>query len=177
MNEYRRKNSLRLPGWDYTSQGGYFITIVTHDRLPLLGQIQNDEIKLNEWGEIINRGWLWLEDQYPYVILDDYVIMPNHFHGILWINVDEMNIRKGGSRTALTTGTTIKTIGRLVGAFKTVTTKQINLLCESPSQPVWQRSYHDHIIRNDEDLSRIRNYINSNPEKWPQDKFLFNGDE
>jgi REP element-mobilizing transposase RayT len=94
------------------------------------------------------------------------VVMPNHFHGILMIDVGG----RGGSRTAPTTDSIKrKPLGQLVGAFKTVSAKQINILRNSPGLPVWQRGYYDRIIRDEREMDRIQRYIESNPSRWAKD--------
>jgi len=104
--------------------------------------------------------------QYPYVFCDAYVIMPNHLHAILVIS-RETGCR-GGSRTAPTEGT-IKPLGRLIGAFKTVSTKRINEMNNTPGRTFWQRNYYEHVIRGGDDHERIKKYIQGNPMNWPQD--------
>ncbi len=153
--------------------------------------------------------WAWLADQYDYVELDHWVIMPNHIHGIIVITDDRRgeiyHIRRGGSRTAPTTeqsdigartaptttpttpttvqsdiggqpaptteqSTPTKPLGRLIGAFKTVSTRRINEQHAMPGAKFWQRNYYEHIIRNEADLDRIREYIENNPLRWELDK-------
>ncbi|MCD4652748.1 transposase, partial [bacterium] len=113
-------------------------------------------------GEIINNTWKWLRKQYEYVDLDQFIIMPNHIHGIICI-------RRGGSRTAPTRKR--KPLGRLIGAFKTVSTKQINLIRQTSGNQFWQRNYYEHIIRDEDDLARIREYIINNPAQWEHDDY------
>jgi len=120
----------------------------------------------NDLGDIVNESWLWLPQQYPYVELDEFQILPDHLHGIIVINEP----RRGGSRTAPTDGQKVKPLGGLIGAFKTVSTKQINKIRNTPGISFWQRSFHDHIIRNEADLYRIREYIKNNPLQWDIEK-------
>jgi REP element-mobilizing transposase RayT len=119
--ERHHRRSIRLKGYDYTQAGAYFVTIVTQDRACLFGEIVEGEVQLNPFGEIVAESWRWLAMQYDYVELDEWVIMPNHLHGIIVITD---NGSRGGSRTAPTVKR--KPIGRLIGAFKTVSTKRIN---------------------------------------------------
>ena len=98
--------------------------------------------------------------------MDEWVVMPNHLHGIIVI-VDAAC--RGGSRTAPTNLARHKPLGRLIGAFKTVSTKRINAIRDTPNLPVWQRNYYEHIIRDDEELNRIRQYIADNPMQWEMD--------
>ena len=157
------RRSIRLKGYDYSQAGAYFVTIVSWQREMLFGDIVNGGMELNGFGKIISEKWQWLETQYEYVELGAWVIMPNHLHGILIIYDDG----RGGSRPAPTTP--IKPLGGLIGAFKTVSTKQINLLRDTEGQVVWQRNYYEHIIRNEHEMDRISRYIESNPLQWADD--------
>jgi REP element-mobilizing transposase RayT len=140
---------------------------VAQNREALFGEVVNAEMKLSPFGQIAADTWQWLETQYPYVELGAWVVMPNHHHGIIIIHDDD---RRGGSRTAPTpNGTKRKPLGRLVGAFKTVSTKQINLLQGTEGQMIWQRNYYEHIIRNDREMGNIWRYIESNPAMWDAD--------
>jgi REP element-mobilizing transposase RayT len=172
------RRSIRLPDYDYTSPGTYFVTICVQGGECLLGQIVDGEMQLNERGQIAAASWEWLGAQYPYVSLDAWVIMPNHMHGIIVVQDDDAPTTcRGGSRTAPTrtapadaTPTERKPLGRLVGAFKTVSTKRINQLRDTPGVPFWQRNYWEHISRNGQSLNRIREYIDNNPARWPEDQ-------
>ncbi len=161
------RRSIRLPGYDYAQPGAYFVTLCVHQRECLLGEITDGEMMLNEFGRVVMECWPWLAKQYPHVTVDEWIVMPNHFHGILMI-VDA--VCRGGSRTAPTNGTTHKPLGRLIGAFKTVSTKRINAIRDTPGLPVWQRNYYEHIIRNEEELNHIRQYIVANPRNWEFDQ-------
>jgi len=159
-----QRRSIRLKGYDYSQAGAYFVTIVAWQREILFGEIVNGESVLNELGEIVSEKWQWLETQYPYIELGTWVVMPNHFHGILVIH----DIGRGDSRIA-PTPIKRKSLGGLIGAFKTVSTKQINLLRKTEGQVVWQRNYYEHIIRNESEMDRIHHYIESNPSMWAED--------
>jgi len=121
-------------------------------------------IQLYQYGRIVEKSWKWLSQQYSYVHLDEYVVMPNHLHGIIIVS-------RGGSRTAQTGNTPkYKPLSRLVGAFKTVSTKQVNIIRSTPGRKLWQRNYYEHIIRNEEELNHIRQYIAENPINWRKDE-------
>ncbi len=175
-----RRRSIRLPGYDYSSPGAYSVTIVTRGREHLFGQVVAGEMRLNAFGEIVAETWLWLARQYPYVRLDEWVVMPNHFHGILWIVDISNDAGRGASRRAPTGGSQlvptdenpikIKPLGQLVGAFKTVSAKRINLLRGTPGVSVWQRDYYERIVRDDRALDAIRRYIRYNPLRWDEDR-------
>jgi len=152
------RRSIRLPAYDYAGPGAYFVTIVCRDRALLLEE--------PNFRAVAEETWLWLADQYVFVDLDAFVVMPNHLHGVIVIN----DTCRGGSRTAPTNVPRPKTLGRLVGAFKTVSTKRINEIRGAPGLPVWQRDYYEHVVRNEEELDRIRQYIAGNPTCWDQDR-------
>ena len=156
------RRSIRLKGYDYSQAGAYFVTIVAWQRECLFGNLVDGEMMLSDFGKIVTEKWEWLEAQYEYVELGSWVVMPNHFHGILLIN------GRGGSRPT-PTPTTTKPLGGLIGAFKTVSSKQINLLRRTDGIPVWQRNYYEHIIRNEREMDRISRYIEYNPLRWADD--------
>ena len=156
------RRSLRLKGYDYSREGWYYVTICTHERKCILGHHVDGSIQLRPYGRIVYDCWKGLAVRYDYVCLDRFVVMPNHLHGIIMI-------REGGSRTAPTTPVKHKTLGRLVGAFKTMSTKQVNIERDAPGMKLWQRNYFEHIIRNDYDLGRIREYIENNARHWLRD--------
>ena len=162
MNVHRRK-IVRLKEYDYSQEGAYFVTVCVLHRKCLLGEIVKGKMKLNEIGLIVRDKWLWLDKQYDYVNTDKWCIMPNHIHCILFI----INDRSGVSRNA---STKCKSIGQLIGAFKTVSTKQINDCKHTSGVQFWQHNFHDRIIRNENELNRIREYVINNPMKWEFDR-------
>src|SRR3990170_8539551 len=152
------RRSIRLRDYDYRQAGAYFVTTVCKDRELLL----EDE----RFRTIAEETWLWLAERYEYVDVDQHVVMPNHLHGIIVIR----DVRRGGSRTAPTgRPLAIKPLGRLIGAFKTVSTKRINAIRGTPGLPRWQRNYYEHVIRDEDDLDRVRRYIAENPLRWEED--------
>ena len=124
VNQRRRKSN-RLEGYDYSQAGCYFVTVCVQDSVSRFGDIVNEKMRPNEVGRVVAESWEWLESRYDNVGLDAWVIMPNHIHGIVTI----LDTYKGGSRTAPT-----KSLGRLIGAFKTVSTKRINMRQALPEQ-------------------------------------------
>jgi putative transposase len=159
--------SLRLQGYDYTSDGAYFITLCTTGKACHFGEVFNNQMHLSEIGHIVAESWAWLGEHYSYVTIDEYVLMPNHLHAIIVLH----SPRRGGSRTA-PTGKSIKRkpLGRLIGSFKTVSTKRVNQHLGTPGKILWQRNFYEHIIRNTDELDRIRNYILNNPMRWEIDR-------
>ena len=169
------RRSIRLKGYDYTSPGAYFVTICVQDRECVLGEVIDGEMQLSDRGRIAAESWVWLGEQYPYATVDAWVVMPNHTHAIITIHDDcaggsgTGGSGPGGSRTAPTT-TRRKPLGRLVGAFKTVSTKHINLICDTPGAPFWQRNYWEHVIRDEISYRRIYDYVEHNPARWQDDQ-------
>jgi REP element-mobilizing transposase RayT len=161
MEKYHRV-SLRLQGYNYSSAGLYFITICTKDRECLFGEIADGQMLMNGFGMIVKKEWLKTPTIRPNIELDDFVIMPNHFHGIIRIKDD----RRGGVTPPLQN----PTLGEIVGYFKYQTTKQINVQRNCPGQIIWQRGYYDHIVCDDRDLNRVREYIQNNPLTWDTDE-------
>ena len=165
-----RRRSLRLQGYDYAKAGAYFVTVATENRLCLFGEVAGGKMRLNEAGRLVDDAWQWLERRYPSVILDEYVVMPNHLHGVLAIT-DEGG-GTGDSRIAPTgdrSGVGRKALGSLIGAFKTVATKRVNVERGAPGRRLWQRNFHDRVVRSEEDMDRIRAYVRDNPLRWELD--------
>lgn len=174
--EVHRRRSIRLQGYDYSRPGAYFVTMVAQDWLCLFGDVVDGDMRLNEVGRIVVEAWEWLATRHPYVELDAYVVMPNHLHGIVvltdegWDGAGDRG-RSPPVRAALGGGGSgRKPLGRLVGAFKTVSTKRINIVRGTPGEILWQRNYYERVIRNDRELNLIREYIEGNPAKWETDE-------
>ena len=165
------RRSIRLKDYDYTQAGAYFITCVTHNRDNLFGDIADGEICLNEMGHVVEEEWLNAARVRPNVELDEFVVMPNHFHGIIVISGDNVGASRRLAPTAAKPprAPAPNSIGAIMAQFKSIVTKRINLLCDTQGAPVWQRNYYEHIIRNDADLDRIRAYIFNNPFNWQSD--------
>ena len=171
----RKQNRLR--GFDYSQAEWYFITVCVKDKMNCLGNIENERIILNQYGKIVQEQWEWLPRQYNYMFEDISVVMPNHFHGILIINNDvgtghDLSLRNQNVEIAKRTGRDlslqkIKSLSNLVGAFKTRSSKLIHQAGNTPF--AWQRSFYDRIIRTEQELYNIRQYIQTNPLKWELD--------
>jgi REP element-mobilizing transposase RayT len=147
------RRSIRLKDFDYSFPGAYFVTIVTCNRSNLFGEMENEIVNLNQTGKLVCNEWLRLQTRFPGVEIDEFVIMPNHLHGVIIMNPSESK----------------PTLGSIVGSFKSSTSRLINALQKIKGIPVWQRNYYEHIIRNKEDLNRIREYIANNPSQWKDD--------
>ena len=156
---------MRLKDLRLSQSGAYFVTICVSQRKCLLGTITDGEMKLSKYGSIVAESWQWLANAFSYILLDEWSIMPNHFHGIIFINQPH----EGGSRTAPTLPKSLP-LSRLVGAFKTASSKRINIHRKMPGISFWQRGFYEHVIRHEEALNRIRDYIATNPVRWELDR-------
>ncbi|MBC7233822.1 MAG: hypothetical protein H5T68_11355 [Chloroflexi bacterium] len=167
--ERHHRQSIRLKGYDYRQVGAYFITICTQEKACLFGEVVNGEMKLNDAGRIVEHCWLEIPHHFPHAALDAFVVMPNHVHGIIWIVVDIRNTSP--SQPTLQSPamrSPSKTIGSIVRGFKIGVTKWFRQ--NTDIYTVWQRNYYEHIIRNDKSLTRIREYIANNPQRWESDR-------
>jgi REP element-mobilizing transposase RayT len=176
---------LRLDRYDYSQAGAYFITICTYGRAPLLAAIRDGSAHLTAAGSIVEEEWLRTPRMRPNVVLDEHVILPNHIHGILFILEGEdaehstsetLPYLFGDPSSTVKPPDTSHTIGSVVHGFKSATTSRIRRLraTQAPARPlrVWQRQFFDHVIRDDADLNRIREYISTNPLRWELDRFF-----
>ncbi len=187
--KYHRR-SIRLHGYDYRESGYYFITICTEKRLCLFGEIKNNKMILNDLGKIIEEEWVKSEKIRPNVELNEFVVMPNHIHGIVVIKYkmeiggrgvlqyarnDESQTDRGVYQYAPTPlQSPTQTIGSIVRGFKSSTAKRINIYRDFIA-PVWQRNYYEHIIRNENEHNNISKYIALNPSMWDMDRNNIDG--
>lgn len=203
-----RVESARRPGWDYSTPGYYFITVCTFDRGYLFGNVSNGEMLLNDFGRIVQIEWDKSFQIRCELIRDEFVVMPNHFHGIVQL-VDiekKCDCENGGVGDVETSGRTSlrggrgehnewkphhigryeyyeqvknaqsprlrpRSVSSFMAGVKSVITRKINEIRTTPGAHVLQYRFHDHVIRNEQELFRIRNYIRNNPINWGNDKF------
>ncbi len=223
--DIHHRRSIRLKGYDYSRSGAYFITICTHDRQCLFGEVVDGRMRLNALGEMARQCWQDIPRHFPHAALDAFVVMPNHVHGIVWIVNDPNQSTNDNDVGAKTVGAKSDEIGSLGDASETVGAKNFSPLRSSthshqqranhdspghstPSSPpapqnprprgtsktigsivrgfkigvtkwarqhtdihiVWQRNYYEHIVRDENDLNRIREYIMNNPLNWAKDQ-------
>jgi REP element-mobilizing transposase RayT len=182
-NEPRRR-SARLRGFDYSQPGAYFVTVCVKGKRCVLGDVEGERICLTGIGSEIKECWLSLEKLYKYIELDEWKIMPNHIHGILIIHDPSRGEAFEGKRLRIDPylpsnaspvrvprGTKPGSLGAVVQNFKSISTRKINQLTDTPGKSFWQRGYYDRIIRNREELNRIRKYISENLLKWELDEY------
>ena len=188
--EIHHRRSIRLQNFDYSKSGAYFLTVCSHKREQIFGLIENDEMKLNEIGKIVQSVWNELLKQFPNIRTDEFVVMPNHVHGIIWINPSDVGARFiAPNQTKATNQTNVPnsicskngmdaffhlgamnrapTLGIVVRYFKGKTAFLVRKMGYSYFR--WQRNYYERIIRSESELNRIREYIRKNPSNWEND--------
>ena len=192
------RSSLRLQGYNYSQQGAYFVTVCVHNRECLLGEISNGTVVLSEVGQAVEQAWQNIAERFPFVILDEYVLMPNHLHGILFFTEPDKQSdvgallaapsassgplsvapdKKPGAASSAPTGfvetpnreTPKATLGKVLRAFKSLSAIQANRLLDRAEQPFWQRNYYERIIRDEQEMEQTRGYIRHNPLQWATD--------
>ena len=154
--EYHRR-STRLKDYDYSEPGSYFVTVCVHERREIFGKILDGRMYLNENGIATEMVWTALPKWFSHIELDEFVIMPNHMHGI--INIMDSSAQSKHYPLSL---------GQIVRAYKAATSRHIHVSVNPEFQ--WQRNYYDHISRlHKNELARIRNYVVINPARWSED--------
>jgi putative transposase len=190
IGENRHRRSIRLRDYDYSLPGAYFVTICASERGSLFGGIADGQVQLTREGQIAHENWLTIPDHFLWVTLDCCVIMPDHLHGIIVIadrgdgtrreselagaapgddvgarhavplqNVPRQTVERFGHPVA-------SSVPTIVRSFKAATTKRISEMRGTSGAAVWQRGYHEHVVRDEADLDRIRKYIADNPVRW-----------
>ncbi len=170
-----RIESARLKNWDYGWNAAYFVTICTHCREHYFGDIKDGRMHLSEIGQLANKYWLEIPKHFPFVELDAFVVMPNHVHGIITINkpnderdVETQNFASLPVEPQNKFGPQSQNLASIIRGFKIGVTKNARKI---HADFAWQSRYHDHIIRNNASLERIRDYIINNALNWQEDKF------
>lgn len=178
------RRSLRLSGYDYARQGAYFVTVCTYGRQFLLGEVDGTEVALSSCGSIVEACWRALPQHFA-VELDSFVVMPNHIHGILFINDSSdpkegkafapskgsraRNERANASPLPCWRGTRTGSLAAIVQNFKSVSTRKINQ-SRGVYTRLWQRNYYERVVRDEDELNVIRQYVLDNPGKWESDE-------
>jgi REP element-mobilizing transposase RayT len=193
--DIHHRRSIRLNGYDYSQAGAYFVTLSVHERECLFGEIRDGEMQMNQSGLIVAAEWIRLGELRKEIELSESVVMPNHFHGVLIFNeyvgaihelplhelplhelplhelpLHELSLRHHETPPSTREQRRKMALPTIIGRFKMITAKRINIDRDTPGAPVWQRNYHEHIIRNEADYNRISEYISTNPQRWVEDK-------
>jgi len=207
-NKYRAESN-RWQFWDYSAPASYFITVCVQDRKNILGKIENHKMKLSDAGIIVSDYFAEIPKYHKRIILDEWIVMPNHFHCIIELGdydfdngvsdigngdgnnvvdkiyVDKIHVDKIHEfylryKKTKPSENDIKQYRKLrrkmlipmiMGKFQMQTSKQINIINITPGNKNWQNNYNDHVIRNDTEYKRIKQYIKNNPLNWKDDKF------
>ena len=175
--ERHRRRSTRLPTYDYASGGPYFLTICTFGRERIFGEVVEDAVVLTPCGEIAQKEWERSAELRPGLVLDMYVVMPNHLHCV--VALLEWGVAGEGGPVGAYSCAPVhsdlrrppRSLSSFVAQFKATTTRRINAHRGTTGSRVWQRNDYEHIVRDDEDLSRIRDYIANNPQRWSEDEY------
>jgi len=173
------RRSIRLQGYDYSGEGLYFVTICVQDMKCLFGKVVDGEVILNDAGKIAKQCWLDIPTHFPHVTIHEFIIMPNHIHGILEITQSVgVNNHSPDKDDIPSFKSPSKTIGSVIRGFKIGITKWFrnnqrtnNYSSLKPTKSIWQRNYYEHIIRNNTSYMNIAKYIQSNPENWVTDDY------
>lgn len=203
-NVVPNRQSHRYKGYDYASAGAYFVTICVQHFRSLLGEVVNQEMISNAAGKMLQSEWIKLPERFPTVQPDEFAIMPNHLHFIVWLQFDPNRVESPTSTLAEHTSAPNEessvgaslvsapndqnpdpqfwlhpTLGNFVGVFKSLTTNAYIDGVKNQGWPrfakhLWQRDYYDHIIRNEIELEQIRHYIRTNPARWMKDQLHTN---
>jgi putative transposase len=198
FNNQYRISSARLAGYDYGQNGAYFITICTKNRIHYFGEIVDRKMILNEIGNLAHEYWQEIPNHFSYIELGNFVVMPNHIHGILIINKNTDNGDDGTLQVDIPSVETLQgfsvetlqcnvstdtvknqkmaeispksgTISSIIRSYKSIVTKHARYI---KPEFEWQSRFHDHIIRNEPSFNNIQNYIENNPANWKQDNFF-----
>ncbi len=174
MNDNERPRSHRLKGYDYSQEGAYHLTICAHNRQHLFGGLHGEVVDLSRIGLIVKEEWFRSEVIRSELILDEFMIMPNHFHGIVFISFgNELRkpvVQQAHSRAQLQRQR--RSVSSFVAQFKSVVTTRIRKEISQNIRQVWQPNFHDRIIRDEDELLKTRQYIRDNPLKWSLDEYF-----
>jgi putative transposase len=183
-----KRKTTRLKAYDYSSAGAYFVTLCTEGRVNLFGRIVNGEMAVNRQGKIVIEEWMKSVQIRPTLQIDEFVVMPNHFHGIVIITEERAHccapLRDKGERETRVVSVALlqdsyernawqrdkRSLSSFVAAFKAATCRRINEMRQTPREKVWQRGFYEHIIHNENDLNDTRRYIIYNPQQWDADR-------
>ena len=184
MIPHKNRRSIRLKGYDYSQPGAYFITLVTQGRECLFGDVVNGEMQLNAAGQIVLEEWMRTPSMRPEMDIDEFVVMPNHIHGIIIICENNGIPAVGAHGIGAHGGAPLhnhtpqqpqpthrkpRSLGSFIAGYKSIVTRRVNAQFGTPGVPLWQRNFYERIIRNEKEWDRARLYIINNPLNWELD--------
>ena len=170
-----RRKAIRLRGYDYTRPGAYFVTVGCHGRQCLFGAVGPGIVRLSPAGEIVSDVWQGLGVHSSNIETDAFIVMPNHVHGILFLHMGEdpakHSVLPNASplRGSAPAGTVAGSLSAVIQNFKAVSTRIVHARGFMVGEAIWQRGFYERVIRGEEELARIRRYIEDNPVSWPGD--------
>ncbi|HEX9756891.1 MAG TPA: transposase [Nitrospiria bacterium] len=172
--DIHQRHSIRLKGFDYSQAGAYFVTICVRNRECLFGNMVDGKVQMNDVGRVVQTVWEELPKRYPGVGTDASIVMPNHVHGIV-VFTDHVGAGLALSNQNITpnkqgAASSAPTLGDIIRAFKSLSAIGVNRRFGRSGQSLWQRNYYEHILRTEDDLNRIRQYIRDNPMNWETDE-------
>lgn len=165
------RRSIRLPDYDYTFPAAYFVTLLAWQCRPVFGQVIDHTVQLSKTGVLAQREWLRLGQRFGHVELDEFVVMPDHVHGILLLT----DVKDSSSETNPADEPSAQphvepgSLGAIVRAYKSTVARLVNFNRFSDGGPLWQRNYYERVVDDERDLEQIREYIRSNPMNWPKE--------
>lgn len=165
-----RRRSIRLVDYDYRQQGAYFVTICSHDQQCIFSIVGKAHMRLTPVGDIVVSEWLRTEHSREDVELDHFVVMPNHFHAILVICNEDMAPQTSTGRSSSKPQS--RSLSSVIGSYKSAVSRRVHSLARQSDLQVWQGNCHEHVIRSEQDLNRLRQYIINNPLKWEMDRYF-----
>ena len=170
----RKRPSLRWRHWDYARPGAYFVTICVAERRCILGRVIDEDFMPDALGLIVDETWSLLPEYHSRLELGPFVVMPNHVHGVIGLLEDDPRpARAGRGPTPTDPDETLSprpTLPQIVRSFKSLSARRINLRRGTTGQPVWQRGYHDRVIRSEREFNAIAKYVEANPARWSSDR-------
>jgi REP element-mobilizing transposase RayT len=163
------RRSIRLKRFDYRTVGAYFVTVVTAGRRCVFGEVESDEVRVAEVGRIVESTWRSIPLHFPHVALDAFVVMPNHVHGILWLE-DAVGAKHASPLQSKARGTQAGSLSAVIQSFQSASMRAASRDGGMFGGPLWQRGFYEHAIRTEDELNRLRRYIQHNPLRWALDR-------
>jgi putative transposase len=180
--EKHHRRSIRMKGYDYSSPGAYFVTLLSHGRACFFGEIKEGIFRQSDIGKLVNDCWLRIPNHFYDIGLDEYVLMPNHLHGIIFIHESlgkgeafvesiqsDVDMKSANASPLQPRGTQPASTSAIIQNFKSVSTRMVNKRFFETGNKIWQRNYYERIIRNERELNAIRRYICDNTQDWELD--------
>ena len=168
--KWHNRKSVRLTDYDYSGPGAYFVTICTNNRRCILGTVEAGLVKLNKLGQMVELRWKKIPEHHPRVQLDQYIIMPNHLHGLLFFLQRNEGAAGCAPTSVLGGNPKLGSLSNVIRSFKASVSRNAGETGCCLRGHLWQRSFYEHVIRNETDMKQVREYIVTNPLRWSVDR-------